>query len=176
MGGGCVKVCSECHSEVETGWQYCHTCGASSHSPVYRIAADGGTTVPDDLSSFDLPDSAFVAMLEGRAFGLDTEVDVIVEDLPPVPPTEAPAAAAPGPHHLPRLAVPGVPLTPHVIPATGGLSPRSQKVAAAVVVVVLVALSGLSLQLRSDLGATRARLQTTQEELDRSRGAPPASR
>ena len=65
MGGGCVKVCSECHSEVETGWQYCHTCGASSHSPVYRIAADGGSTVPDDLSSFDLPDSAFVSLAAG---------------------------------------------------------------------------------------------------------------
>ena len=162
-----MKRCTECHSEVEPGWQYCHTCGEIAQSTVYRIVGGDGTeiSVPHAESV-----SVFTALLEGRPIAPLDQV-YVGDDVPAMTTAPIQSDLAASTAAAAASLTSALPLTPHVLPEPTGRSPWPQRVAAAVAVVSMLALGGLSLHLRSDLGATRARLQTTQEELDRVRSA-----
>ena len=161
-----MKVCTECHTTVEPGWEYCHTCGATATSPVYAVRDPFDQVVAGPAD----PGSPFMALLEGRPTAPAGQVFHDGEPHPGaaplvelIEPTSAPVASGPA------APSPALALSPNVLPLHRTLPPMVQRVAGVLVVAALLGLGALLLATRSELVQTRERLATTQDELDGAR-------
>jgi hypothetical protein len=163
-----MKVCTSCHSQVEPGWEYCHTCGVTATSPVYAVRDPFDQVVVGPVDA----GSAFTALLEGRPTAPHGQVFHDGQAHPGAAP--APVAEVITAPTAPTPVSPAPALAAHVLPTHRALPAGVQRVASALVVLALLALGTLLLATRSELVQTRERLATTQDELDSARGGAAA--